>query len=97
MAEALARGGNDVEIWALEQDVTDWINNEHENKRYLPDFKLHENLHETTDLRQAASNKEFIIFASPSLYLAKTISQVVDVPGIIDGTACIGVLTKGFV
>ena len=33
MAQALARGGNSVEIWAMETDVTDSINNEHENKK----------------------------------------------------------------
>jgi len=35
MAQALARGGHDVQIWAMEQEVTDSINNENENKRYL--------------------------------------------------------------
>lgn len=97
MAEALSRGGNNVEVWAMEQDVTDSINNEHENKRYLSGFKLNENLTATTDLQKAASNKDFVIFASPSLYLAGTVAKVNNVPGIKDGKTCIGVLTKGFV
>ena len=31
IAQALARGGHKVEIWALEEDVVASINNEHEN------------------------------------------------------------------
>ena len=30
MAQALARTGNTVEVWAMEQEVVDSINNEHE-------------------------------------------------------------------
>ena len=44
MAQALARGGNSVEIWAMEPEVADSINNEHENKKFLPGFTLSENL-----------------------------------------------------
>lgn len=97
MAQALARGGNSVEIWAMEAEVTDSINNEHENKKFLPGFTLSENLTASCDLNKVASNKDFIIFASPSLFLASTVAKVKDCPGIKDGTTCIGVLTKGFV
>ena len=97
MAQALARGGNSVEIWAMETEVTDSINNEHENKKFLPGFALSENLTASCDLNKVASNKDFIIFASPSLFLASTVAKVKDCLGIKEGTTCIGVLTKGFV
>ena len=97
MAQALARGGNSVEIWAMETEVTDSINNEHENKKFLSGFTLSENLTASCDLNKVASNKDFIIFASPSLFLASTVAKVKDCPGIKEGTTCIGVLTKGFV
>jgi len=96
-ASALARGGHDVEVWAMEQDVTDSINNEHENKRYLPDYKLDSKLKANTDIKKVAANKEFVILASPSLYLASTVKQFIDVPNIADGSTVIGALTKGFV
>ena len=35
MAQALARNGHKVEVWAMEQEVVDSINNEHENKKFL--------------------------------------------------------------
>ena len=97
MAQALARGGHDVQIWAMEQEVTDSINNENENKRYLPGYSLSKNLKASTDILEVASDKEFIIFASPSLYLASTIKKIIDVKTVADGSTCIGVLTKGFV
>lgn len=97
VAQALARGGNNVEIWAREQDVVESINTDHENNRYLPKFKLSENLTASTDILKVAQDKEFLILASPSLYLASTVAQLLDVPSIKDGSTCIGVLTKGFV
>ena len=97
VAQALARGGNKVEIWAREQDVVDSINLHHENSRYLPKFQLSENLTASTDIMQVASDKEFLILASPSLYLASTVAQILEVSTIKDGSTCIGVLTKGFV
>ena len=36
LAQALARGGHIVQMWALEPEVKESVNNEHENKRYLP-------------------------------------------------------------
>ena len=97
LAQALARGGHQVEIWAREQDVVDAINTEHENKRFLPGFSLSQNLTATTDIRTCVSGKEFLILASPSLYLAATVQQILDLPEVADGSLCIGVLTKGFV
>ncbi len=97
LAQALARGGHRVQIWAREQDVVDGINNEHENKRYLPGYPLSENLTASIDIREVAANKEFLILASPSLYLAQTASQIVDVPSVKNGSTTIGVLTKGFI
>ncbi|MBQ0003477.1 MAG: NAD(P)-dependent glycerol-3-phosphate dehydrogenase [Treponema sp.] len=96
-AEALARGGHKVVLWALENEVVESINNEHENKKFLPGFKLSENLSASTDITDVASDKDFLIFASPSLYLAPTVKKLVTIPNIADGDTYIGVLTKGFV
>lgn len=94
---ALARAGHNVEVWALEQDVVDSINTQHENKRYLAGYPLPGNLKAFTDIKKVATGKEFLIMGSPSLYLASTIEKFVDVPNIQDGTTIIGALTKGFV
>jgi glycerol-3-phosphate dehydrogenase (NAD(P)+) len=44
-----------------------------------------------------AGGKDFLILASPSLYLAATAKQLTAIPNITDSSTCIGVLTKGFV
>lgn len=97
VAQALARGNHKVEIWALEEDVVSSINNEHENKKFLPGLKLSENISCSNDIVKVATNKDFLIIASPSLYLASTISKIKDVPNIVDGSTVIVALTKGFV
>ena len=96
-AQALGRGGHKVTLWALEPEVVDSINNEHENKKFLPGFKLSENLTCSSNLENVASDKDFLIFASPSLYLASTVKKLITIPSIADGETYIGVLTKGFV
>lgn len=96
-AEALARGGHKVILWALENEVVESINNEHENKKFLPGFKLSENLSASSDITEVATGKDFLILASPSLYLAPTVKKLVTIPNIADGDTYIGVLTKGFV
>ncbi len=97
LAQALARGGHKVQIWARETDVVEGINKEHENKRYLPGYPLSENLTASTNIEEVADGKEFLILASPSLYLAATVKQIVGVPSIKNGSTIIGVLTKGFI
>lgn len=97
LAQAIARGGHKVQIWAREQDVVDAINNEHENKRYLPGYPLSENLTASTNINEVADGKDYLILASPSLYLEKTAKQVVNVPSIKNGETVVGVITKGFI
>ncbi len=97
LAHILAAGGHEVELWALEEDVVNGINTVHKNERYLKDFELARKLKATSDIKQAASDKDFLILASPSLYLARTVTQIVDLPSIVNGSTCIGVLTKGFI
>ena len=96
-AHALARNGHDVEIWAREDEVVSSINNDHENKKFLPGYPLEKTLKASTDINQVAGNKEFLVLASPSLYLAKTVELLLDIPSIKDGSTTIGVLAKGFI
>ena len=97
IAQAPARGGHKVEIWALEDDVVASINNEHENKRFLPGFKLDPSITCSNDIWQVAFGKEFLFVASPSIFLAETLAKINTVPNIVDGSTVIAALTKGFV
>ncbi len=97
LAQAIARGGHKVQIWALEDEVVESINKEHENKKFLAGYKLSENITCSNDIIDVATGKEFLIIASPSLYLASTLKKIVDVPNIADGSTVITAITKGFV
>lgn len=97
LAQAIARGGHKVQIWALEEDVLQSVNNEHENKRFLPGLPLDPSITVSNDIVEVATGKEFLIIASPSLYLKSTIQKFMNVPNIADGSTVIAALTKGFV
>lgn len=96
-ASSLSRGGHDVEVWALEEDVVESINGEHVNRRYLDGYKLDPKLTADSDIQKVAAGKDYVIIASPSLFLESTIRKIKDVPNIADGSTVIGALTKGFV
>lgn len=97
LGTALARGGHHVQLWAMEEDVVESINSRHENARYLPGYTLHPSVTASPDIMAVASQKQFLIMGSPSLYLADTIKKFTAVPNVQYGTTIIGALTKGFV
>ncbi|MGI5059100.1 NAD(P)H-dependent glycerol-3-phosphate dehydrogenase [Treponema pectinovorum] len=97
LAQAIARGGHKVQMWAREQDVVDGINKNHENKRYLPGYPLSENMSASSEIKEVASDKDFLILASPSLYLASCAKQLLEVEDVAEGKTTIGVITKGFI
>src|SRR5687767_4906564 len=61
-------GENNYKVihWLRDQDVVDKINTDHENAKYLPDFKLSENITATTDLSEVAKACRIIFFVVPS-------------------------------
>ena len=96
VAKVIAEKGKDVVIWSLEEDTRDDINIRHVNSRYLPDVLLPDNLRATSDILEAASKRDFLILAVPSLYLLQTVKRMLLVPSIQEGETVIAVITKGF-
>ena len=97
LGRVLASAGNAVELWAYEREVSSEINTEHTNSRYLPETELPHTLTSSSSLEEVASAKEFLIIATPSLFMLPIARQLVTVPGISEGRTTIGVITKGFV
>jgi len=97
VAKVIADKGKDIVVWSLEEDNRDDINQRHENTRYLPGVKLPENLTATSDIAEAASGREYLILAVPSLYLLETVKQILMTPSIREGETAIAVITKGFI
>jgi glycerol-3-phosphate dehydrogenase (NAD(P)+) len=96
IAKCIANKGNDVVLWCRRQDQADEINKTHYNSRYLRDVLLPKSLGATADIEQAASGKDFLILAVPSLYLLDNVKQILNVPSIREGETSIGIITKGF-
>jgi len=96
VAKVIADKGKEVVIWSLEEDNRDDINLNHRNSRYLPGVQLPENLTATSDIVEAASGREYLILAAPSLYLLQTVKQILMTPSIQEGKTTIAVITKGF-
>ena len=96
VAKVIADKGKDVLVWSLEDDTRDSINRNHTNARYLPGVILPKNLSATSDIVEAASGREYLVLAVPSLYLLQTVRQILLVPSIQEGETAIAVITKGF-
>jgi glycerol-3-phosphate dehydrogenase (NAD(P)+) len=96
VAKVIAEKGKDVVIWSFEESTRDDINLRHENSRYLPGVSLPENIHASSNIVEAASEREYLILAAPSLYLLQTLKQMLLIHSIQEGETAIAILTKGF-
>jgi glycerol-3-phosphate dehydrogenase (NAD(P)+) len=96
VAKVLADKGNDVTIWDHNKTVLAEINEQHINSRYLPEVALPANIHGCGDILEAVDHREYIILATPSLYLLDTVKQILDAPSIREGKTAIAVIAKGF-
>lgn len=97
IAKKIADKGASVDIWEMQTEVVDQINNNHCNERFLPGITLPSNIKATSDIIEAADNKDFLIIATPSLYILDVIKKLIQVPKILEGETLIGILTKGFI
>ena len=64
LGTAIARGGHKVQLWAMEEDVVESINSQHENKRYLPGYALEPSITASSDIKAVAAGKQFLIIQS---------------------------------
>jgi len=96
VAKAIADKGIEVVLYAHEPLVAQDINQNHINSRYLPQGGLPVGVTAVSDVVEAATGREFIILATPSLYILKTVKEMITIPDVQEGLPVIGVLTKGF-
>lgn len=87
----LARKGVSVLQWVYEPALYEILSVQRENRFYLPNFILPQNIEFTDSLQDLARTSDNIIIATPSFALRKTIEQVSDI--LIDKDILI--LTKG--
>ena len=96
IAKVIAEKGKNVVLWGREKATVDDINIRRRNSRYLPEAVLPQTLTATTDIEEAASGRDYLIIAVPSLYMLETVKSILPVPSIREGQTAIAVLTKGF-
>ena len=73
--------GQEVRMWVFEEEIegkklTEIINTEHENVKYLPDIKLPVNLVADPDLLHTVKDADIIIFNIPHQFLARIVQQL---------------------
>ncbi len=66
LANLLAASGHKIALWARDEAFVNTLALRRENDRFLPGFPLHPNIAPTSDMRQAASGANVILFAIPS-------------------------------
>jgi glycerol-3-phosphate dehydrogenase (NAD(P)+) len=96
IAKVIAEKGKNVVLWGREKATVDDINIRRRNSRYLPEAVLPQTLTATMDIEEAASGRDYLIIAVPSLYMLETVKSILPVPSIREGQTAIAVLTKGF-
>ncbi len=81
-----------VTMWEFDAKVADLLNNEKENKKFLPGIRFPDNLTVTNDLGFAIKDAYLIIFAVPSFAIR---SLSVNAAQFINNTQIIVSVTKG--
>lgn len=66
MANIVAHNGHDVTLYGRKPDVIKEMAETHENKKYLPGALLSDSIHFTSDIKEAVTDKNVIIFAVPA-------------------------------
>ena len=71
----------DVKIWVFEEEIegrklTEIINTEHENVKYLPEIKLPTNLVANPDIVDTVQDADLIVFTIPHQFLGRIVKQI---------------------
>lgn len=76
MANLSARNGCDTVMWIRDESTANDMQQSRVNKRYLPDFKLDDQLVITSDLKHAVENRDIILVAIPSHSFRQVLKQI---------------------
>lgn len=76
MAVAAARAGNEVVLWAHDEEVAQAIRETGENPEYLRGARLGEGIRATSDLAEAAAFSETLFMVVPSHYYREVLTQL---------------------
>jgi len=92
LATVLDTAGNNVQIWAREQDIVDGINKDHRNPSYLTDISLPPSIKAYSDLEHCLSDQDMILFATPSHTIREVAKKI---KPCLDGHEILVTVSKG--
>jgi len=78
LALLAADAGCDVTLWARSRDIVDSIQNERENKIYLPGCPIPDNIQATSSLKDATQGQQIILAVTPSHVIREIFGQAKD-------------------
>ncbi|QEN08646.1 NAD(P)-dependent glycerol-3-phosphate dehydrogenase [Oceanispirochaeta crateris] len=97
IAKIMGQKNLDTTIWSFTEKGAQDINERRENCEFLPGVTIPPSIRATTDIIEAATGKDYLFLATPSLFLVDTIKKILTVPNILEGETMIATITKGFV
>ncbi|ASK64764.1 glycerol-3-phosphate acyltransferase [Brachybacterium avium] len=81
-ARVLADGGAEVALWARREEIAREIREQHRNSAYLPDHRLPETVHATSDLEEALDGADGVVIAIPAQSLRGTLETWPALPAV---------------
>ncbi|NWQ85447.1 GPD1L protein, partial [Burhinus bistriatus] len=77
----LQKFASTVKMWVFEETIngrklTDIINNEHENVKYLPGYKLPDNVVAVPNLNEAVQDADLLVFVIPHQFIHKVCDEI---------------------
>ncbi|KGG79760.1 glycerol-3-phosphate dehydrogenase [Caloranaerobacter azorensis H53214] len=75
LALLLANKGYQVDLWVRDVSQCNYMKETRENKKYLPNIKLPDNINVTNDMEEAIYRKNIILLAVPSHAVRETIRK----------------------
>jgi len=75
LAQVLSDAGNDVLLWARNEDVVTEINSQHSNDKYLKGINLPQALKATSDIKKAFNHSEIYVLAIPTQQLRSMLEE----------------------
>ena len=92
LANLLAEKGYPVDLWVFEKEVKDQILHHRENRVFLPEISLSDNLRPTNDLAAAVAGKDLVLVVVPSHVMRETAGRMAD---LIDEATIVVSASKG--
>ncbi|MFN2341573.1 MAG: NAD(P)H-dependent glycerol-3-phosphate dehydrogenase [Halanaerobium sp.] len=92
LANLLAENGEEVRIYARDNEVVDSINQQHRNLKYFPEYKLHSDLTAFNNLKASLIDAEIVVISVPTQALN---SVLVKIKNLINSDSIIVSTAKG--